>query len=110
MMRYLAGILLLLTALTGCGGSGSSSSGGSGDVPGDNGGGDQEPVVGRTFVIEPGESATNDMVTAMIAARPGDTIEFSEGYFELRSGLQNCSTENIHIKGQGMNETILYFK
>ena len=70
MMRYLAGILLLLTALTGCGGSGSSSSGGPGDVPGDNGGGDQEPVVGRTFVIEPGESATNDMVTAMIAARP----------------------------------------
>ncbi len=110
MMRYLAGILLLLTALTGCGGSGSSSSGGSGDVPGDNGGGDQEPVVGRTFVIEPGESATNDMVTAMIAARPGDTIEFSEGYFELRSGLQISSTENIHIKGQGMNETILSFK
>lgn len=109
-MRYLAGILLLLTALTGCGGSGSSSSGGSGDVPGDNGGGDQEPVVGRTFVIEPGEFATNDMVTAMIAARPGDTIEFSEGYFELRSGLQISSTENIHIKGQGMNETILSFK
>lgn len=126
MNRYLSVIILsVLMALTACGGSSSSSSshgggeqgggenGGGENGGGENGGGENgggEQVLGRTFTIAPGPSATSDMVLAMISARPGDTIEFEKGYFELSSGLQISSTENIHIKGQGMNETVLSFK
>ncbi|MDX1497549.1 MAG: parallel beta-helix domain-containing protein, partial [Salinisphaeraceae bacterium] len=83
----------------------SACSGGGGDSDDDS-----SRTTGRTFVIQPGENATTDMVAAMIDAKPGDVIEFAAGYFELTSGIQISGTEDILVKGQGMDETVLSFK
>ena len=77
---------------------------------GEPGSGTGEPSEGRVFVIEPGENATADMVEAMVQVRPKDVIEFTEGYFELTTGLQISSTENILVRGQGIDKTVLSFK
>jgi parallel beta-helix repeat protein len=95
----------LLSALlvVGCGGSGSDAV-----APGpDNGGG---AVTGRTFKIEAGPRASTEMVAAMVDARPGDVIEFGCGYFELDTGLQLSGTENVKVKGCGIDKTVLSFK
>ncbi len=65
---------------------------------------------GRLFRIDPGPDATTQMTLALIDARPKDIIEFGPGYFELTSGMQLTSTENILIRGAGRDETILSFK
>lgn len=65
---------------------------------------------GRLFLIEPGPDATTELVLAMIDAKPGDVIEFSEGYFELTSGIQLSSTENVTVRGAGIDKTVLSFK
>lgn len=103
-MRNSLGLLgaIVCTALVACQGAGREDSGGGAQS------GDNSP--GRTFFIEPGPNATTEMVLAAIDARPGDVIEFSAGYFELESGLQLSSTEDILVKGQGMDETVLSFK
>ncbi len=91
-------------------GSGAGSGSGSGSGNGSGNGGDSSEGLGRTFLITPGPNATTDMVLAMISAKPKDVIEFSEGYFELTSGIQISGTEDILIKGQGMDKTVLSFK
>ncbi|QBM17764.1 hypothetical protein MARI_18850 [Marinobacter sp. JH2] len=65
---------------------------------------------GRTFTVNPGEFATDDMVTAMIQLRPGDTLEFGCGYFELYHGLLIQATEDVEIRGCGKDETVLNFR
>lgn len=75
--------------------------------PGSGVGGSGE---GRVFIIEPGENATQDMVAAMVQVKPKDVIEFTEGYFELSTGLQISSTEDVLVRGQGMDKTVLSFK
>lgn len=108
--RALHAVLLsLLLVLSACGSDSSTTSA----TPGGNGGnGDPtEPEAqGRVFLIEPGPDATLQMVLAMIDAKPKDVIEFAEGYFELSSGIQISGTEDILVKGQGMDKTVLSFK
>jgi parallel beta-helix repeat protein len=101
-VSLLAGLCLL--ALAGCGGGGGGD-GGSG--PSGSGGSTGD---GRTFRIEPGASATTDMVGAMIQAAPGDVIEFACGFFDLTSTLQLTNTEDVLIKGCGKDGTVLSFK
>jgi parallel beta-helix repeat protein len=91
--------------LAGCGGG--SGSPGVTD-PGPIGGG--EPPSGRLFKIETGPDASAQMVAAMVDARPGDVIEFGCGYFELETGLQLSGTEDVKVKGCGIDETVLSFK
>ncbi len=112
-MRFPAILMMVLgLSLVACG----DKSRVSGDGDGGNGG-TPNPVAcadngrsGRLFCIEPGPTATNKMLAAMTEARPGDTIEFTEGYFELASGLQLSGTEDVLVKGQGMDKTVLSFK
>ena len=81
-------------------------------------GGSKKPVeddavagaTGRSFLIKPGETATTDMIAAMIQAAPGDVIEFDCGYFELTSSLQLTNTEDVLVKGCGKDKTVLSFK
>ncbi len=70
------------------------------------------PSGAKVFLIEPGpsEEITSAMLTAIVQARPGDTIEFGCGYFDLAAGLQFIGTENITIKGCGKNKTVLSFR
>lgn len=65
---------------------------------------------GRVFTIAPGPDATTQMVLAAIDAKPGDVIEFTAGYFELDSTLQLSSTENVLVRGAGIDDTVLSFK
>src|SRR5699024_2597424 len=111
--------LLLVSALllAACGGSSSSSKRldsplaadeDTKQTPGADEEEDEMPTSeGRVFKITRGASATRDMVNAMIQLKPGDTLEFDCGFFELDQGLLIQATEDVHIKGCGMNETVL---
>ncbi|MEP3587941.1 MAG: hypothetical protein ABJN18_00105, partial [Marinobacter sp.] len=71
-------------SMAGCfGGSGGSGGSDHSSTKAENPKEDQELVdrfsEGRTFKVNPGEFATDDMVTAMIQLRPGDTLEFGCG-------------------------------
>lgn len=114
--------LLLVSALllAACGGSSSSSKRldpplaadeDTKQTPGADEEEDEIPTSeGRVFKITRGASATRDMVNAMIQLKPGDTLEFDCGFFELDQGLLIQATEDVHIKGCGMNETVLSFR
>tara|TARA_R110000850_G_scaffold2621_5_gene12382 strand:+ start:198 stop:3221 length:3024 start_codon:yes stop_codon:yes gene_type:complete len=104
--------LMLGLTLAGCGGD-SGSDGGATPSPTPNQPEEEEPdrfTEGRTFLIEPGEGATEDMVNAMIQLRPRDTLEFACGYFDLDQGLLIQATEDVLIKGCGKDETVLSFR
>ncbi len=126
--RFWPAIALAATlVLTACGGDGSNTpaannpatpnnpdnggdDGGGDDDGGDDGGTGTDPddggetppdTVGRTFLISPGEGATEDMVNAMVQLRPKDTLQFECGYFELDQGILIQATEDVLIKGCG---------
>ncbi|WP_281502357.1 parallel beta-helix domain-containing protein [Alcanivorax sp. S6407] len=115
-------LLASAISLTGCGGGGSSSAVAPANTPAPNNGGNgnggddgdtgSPPLAGdgRTFVVSPGDSSTQDMVDAMIQLRPGDTLQFECGYFNLDQGLLIQATEDVLIKGCGKDETVLSFK
>lgn len=65
---------------------------------------------GRVFRVAPGEQATEEMVAAMIQLRPGDSLEFGCGYFELYHGLLIQATEDVEVRGCGKDETVLNFR
>lgn len=91
----------LLLALTACGTASNVN------VPAPGGGNTAE---GRVFTVEPGPNASSEMVAAMVDLRPGDELRFGCGYFELDNGIQLNGTEDVLIKGCGMDETVLSFK
>ena len=70
----------------------------------------RESASGRTFFIPATENATSDALLAFLEAGPGDLIEFDCGYFELGTALVLQSTEDVTIRGCGMNETVLSFR
>ena len=51
-----------------------------------------------------------NLQTALILAKPGDTIHLEEGHFWFTKGLVLEGKSNLVIKGAGMNKTILSFK
>lgn len=110
-MNKRAGYLIALLAcftLASCGGS-SSGSRSNPPTPGD---GNPPPPAseGRTFTISPGAQATSQMVAAMIQLRPGDTLAFECGFFELDQGLLVQATEDVTITGCGRDDTVLSFR
>ncbi|HEX4844367.1 MAG TPA: parallel beta-helix domain-containing protein, partial [Limnobacter sp.] len=99
--------LLALAALAGC-----LSSGGDAEGNGNGGGTTVTPAEspGRVFLIKPGPDATADMVEAMVQLKPKDVLRFDCGFFELTTGIQISSTEDVIIEGCGMDETFLSFR
>lgn len=92
----------LTVLLVGCSDyNGSHSANGNG-----NGNGHGEENV---TVIEPGEGAQDAAQLALIEAEPGAVIEFAEGTFNFNSTL-SCTVDDITIRGQGRDKTILSFK
>jgi parallel beta-helix repeat protein len=63
----------------------------------------------RVIKLSPGPNVQKEAQKALIGAEPGDTIEFSEGTFDFTLGL-SLAVENVTIRGQGMDKTILSFK
>lgn len=104
--------LFIAALLTACGGSSSSADPttqtpvGVPDTPGT----DTPPPVARTVIIQPGPDATLDALNAFVDARPGDTIEFDCGFFDIESTLLLSNVENILIKGCGVDDTVVSFR
>jgi parallel beta-helix repeat protein len=62
-----------------------------------------------TVEIHPGPNVQEEFQTALIKAKPGDTIGLSAGLFEFTKEL-SLAVENVTIRGQGMDKTVLSFK
>jgi parallel beta-helix repeat protein len=62
----------------------------------------------RTWRIRPGPEAEQALQTALIEARPGDTVRLARGRFELSSGL-SLDIDRITIRGEGEARSILSF-
>ena len=64
----------------------------------------------RIIDIPNDDEASVNMLVAAVQARPGDTLRFACGYYELDAGLVLQTTEDIVIEGCGMDRTVLSFK
>ncbi len=62
----------------------------------------------RTWRIRPGPDAEQQLQTALIEARPDDTVRLGEGRFELTAGL-SLDVDRVTIRGEGERESILSF-
>lgn len=63
-----------------------------------------------SFTLSAQTSFQKKMQTEFIMVENGGTIEIPEGNFKLNASLWLDGKENITIKGEGKNETILSFK
>ncbi|MEM7455767.1 MAG: parallel beta-helix domain-containing protein [Planctomycetota bacterium] len=63
-----------------------------------------------TVVISPGPDARKQAQEAMILAQPGDVIEFAAGTFEFDGTLSLDGINDITVRGNGIDETILNFE
>ncbi len=61
------------------------------------------------FMIKPGPMAQEELQEALILVEPGQTIELTAGVFMLTDGL-SLDVDDVTVKGQGMNKSILSFK
>lgn len=89
--------LLLAVISGGCQQSGSSS----------NGHADGDGL--HVIPIAAGDDVQTRTQEALINAKPGDVIEFGEGTFKFNGTLSLEDIDNILIRGQGMDKTILSF-
>lgn len=62
----------------------------------------------KTWRIQPGDSAQTDLQTAMLDARPGDSIQLARGRYEFTQGL-SLDIDRVTIRGAGQDKTILSF-
>jgi parallel beta-helix repeat protein len=62
----------------------------------------------RTWRIRPGANAEQALQTALIEARPGDTLRLARGRFELTGGL-SLAVDRVTIRGEGEGRSILSF-
>jgi parallel beta-helix repeat protein len=62
----------------------------------------------RTWRIRPGPEAEQQLQTALIEARPGDTVQLARGRIELTSGL-SLDVDRVTIRGDGAERSILSF-
>jgi len=62
----------------------------------------------RTWRIRPGADAEQQLQTALIEARPGDTVQLGRGRFELTAGL-SLDVDRVTIRGEGEQRSVLSF-
>ncbi len=73
---------------------------------------DTEPsprVTSSVYSVQPSPHAQSEFLGLLIQAIPGDVIELAAGKFNFDMDLE-VSTNNITIRGQGPDKTILSFK
>jgi parallel beta-helix repeat protein len=66
------------------------------------------PAEAKTFRVRPGPNAQAELQTAMIEAKPGDTISLTRGRFELTTGL-SLDVDRVTLRGEGQDDSILSF-
>jgi parallel beta-helix repeat protein len=62
----------------------------------------------KTWRIRAGADAEQQLQTALIEARPGDTVQIGRGRFELSGGL-SLDVDRVTIRGDGHERSILSF-
>ena len=65
--------------------------------------------VTETWLISPSSNSQEEIQEALILAEPGDVIELSEGFYELKHGL-SLDIDDVSIIGAGQDKTILNFQ
>ncbi|MBW8812080.1 MAG: right-handed parallel beta-helix repeat-containing protein [Caulobacterales bacterium] len=63
----------------------------------------------KTLTVNPGGDAQEKLQTALLDARPGDTVELAAGRYELTDGL-SLDVADVTVKGAGADKTVLSFK
>jgi parallel beta-helix repeat protein len=66
-------------------------------------------VTPSVYTVQPSPHAQRDFLALLIQAIPGDVIELAAGKFNFDMDLE-VTTNNITIRGQGPDKTILSFK
>ncbi len=59
--------------------------------------------------IDPGPNVQEEVQTALLKVKPGETIELGAGTFAFTQGL-SLKVNNVTLRGQGMDKTVLSFK
>lgn len=60
--------------------------------------------------IQPSEDDDKAVQTALISAKPGDTVRFGEGTFKFKGTVSLDGIDNVTLLGKGMDKTIFSFK
>ena len=63
----------------------------------------------KVLSVAPGGDAQEKLQTALLDAKPGDTVKIAAGRYELTDGL-SLDVANVTVKGAGPDATILSFK
>lgn len=66
------------------------------------------PADAKTWRVRPGPTAQTELQTALIEARPGDSVLLGRGRFELTAGL-SLDVDRVTIQGEGADKSILSF-
>jgi parallel beta-helix repeat protein len=67
------------------------------------------PAASTVYTIKPGPNAQSEFLSSLIQSSPGDVIELAAGTFNFDMDLE-VTTNNITIRGAGIDKTILSFK
>ncbi|MBS0332191.1 MAG: hypothetical protein JSS35_05445, partial [Proteobacteria bacterium] len=62
----------------------------------------------KTLTVTPGGDAQDKIQTALLDAKPGDTVMIAAGRYELTDGV-SLDVANVTVKGAGADKTILSF-
>ena len=67
------------------------------------------PIQAKTLSVAPGPDAQERIQTALLDAKPGDTVQLAAGRYDLSDGL-SLDVDNVTVKGAGPDATVLSFK
>jgi parallel beta-helix repeat protein len=68
-----------------------------------------QPSFAGTIAVKPGPNAQEALQSALIDAKPGDTVMIAAGRYELTDGL-SLDVDRVTVKGAGPYKTVLSFK
>lgn len=67
------------------------------------------PAAAATLVVAPGPDAQERLQTALLDAKPGDTVQIAAGRYDLTDGL-SLDVDGVTLTGAGPGATVLSFK
>lgn len=67
------------------------------------------PALAKDLVVEAGPNAQERLQSALLDAKPGDTVRLGAGRFELTDGL-SLDVNGVTVRGAGQDRSVLSFK
>ncbi|NYT41503.1 right-handed parallel beta-helix repeat-containing protein [Sphingomonas sp. R-74633] len=67
------------------------------------------PALAKDILVEAGPNAQERLQSALLDAKPGDTVRIGAGRFELTDGL-SLDVAGVTVRGAGTDKTVLSFK